>query len=149
MNGRRARLMWARVGADDTLPQQRLLQALVVEVLLDELDHRPLEEQRDRGPVSAQAALDLVTRRRPPDPRVTRSFGAKGISNPLLEIGHGPPSGEVARGEPPDLLVGAIIVPPQLHAAAVVEGDEQTRSGRVPVQAMLEEAKLLDHERVQ
>ena len=84
MDRRRPRVERAGVGADHPLTEQRDLQPLVAQVMLDELDHRPLEQQLARLVVAADPLFELGTRGRWSEPEVTVAGRPQGVAEPAL-----------------------------------------------------------------
>ena len=146
---RRPRVVRAGERADDPLPEIGRLEALVVEEMLDVLDHRPVEQDAQRLGVSRQPALDLVAGRSPADPEVAIAVGPQCVAQPALHVAERPPARQVAGREPRDLLLAQPIVVPELDARAVLERDEQPGRGRRPSEPVLGHPQLVDHQRVE
>src|SRR5688572_28609314 len=127
VNGGSAGIVGTGPGPDDSLAQQRLLKPRIVEVAFHEFHHRPIEQERDCVPVALEPGLDLPARWGFPDPHVTAAFGTQCVPDPLLEAGHGSPAGQVPGREALDLLVGPVVVSPELNAGSILEWDEKPR----------------------
>ena len=141
---RRPRVERAGVGADDPLTEQRDLQPLVAQVMLDELDHRPLEQELARLVVAADPLFELGPRGRSSEPEVSVARGPQGVAEPALDVAEGAPAGDVARREPGDLGLALRIVVPELDALTVLERHEQPGAGREPVEPAAGQVELGD-----
>src|SRR5271165_6212666 len=126
MNRRRAPVVGAGVGADHALAEVGQLQALVLEVILDTFDHRPLEEQMAGLRVAAELLFDLVERGRLADPDVAFAGGPKRVAQSRLDRAEIAPAIDIDGGEPANLAFTPFVVIPELDAAAVLERDEES-----------------------
>ena len=121
------------------------MQPLVVEVALDQLDHRPLEQQPERLGVAAEA--------RARSPRGWATAPIQTSSRPvgperLAQRGASPPASPASRRGRPgrsrrDLRLAALVVVPELDAAPVLERHEQPAVGRRPAEAVAREVELV------
>ncbi len=75
MDRRRARIVRAGEGADDSLTQVGAVQALVAHKMFDVFDHRPLEEQLPGLGVAGDLALELGARWGLADPKIAVACG--------------------------------------------------------------------------
>ena len=75
----RPRIVGARVGTDDTLPQIGEVHPLIVHVPLDHFDHGPLEQDRARFGIATEPALDLVALGRRVEPQIAGSIRAQSV----------------------------------------------------------------------
>ncbi len=139
-----ARVVRTGVGADHALPQIGELQPLILEIALDHLDHGPLEEQRPRLAIAAQSPLDLVAVRRGIEPQVAGVGRPQRVAQPPLHRLHRPPPGEVLRREPLDLGLAALVVVPELDAAAILERNEEAADRGHPPEPVSRQVQLVD-----
>src|SRR5947209_4981897 len=102
------RLLRAGVRADDPLPEIRHLQALVSQIALDILRHRPRKEQAARLLVAAQPLFELLSRRRTADPHVALIRWTQSIAQPGHDRVHRAPAGDVSRREAADLRLAPL-----------------------------------------
>ena len=121
---RRARVVRAGEGADHTLTHVGRLQALVVDVMFEALDHRPLEEHFPSFIVAGEAALELVAGWGSTDPEIAVALGPKGVSQPLFDAAKRLPAFQVRRCQAADFLLAEVVVVPELDAGAIVERNE-------------------------
>ena len=86
-----------RVGADHSLSQVAILQPFILEIVSDELGHRPLAQQLPRFLVAAQAGIDLLVARRIADPQIANpSRGPQGLAQAADHIAHRAPTRHIA-----------------------------------------------------
>src|SRR5215204_5175359 len=149
VDGSGARLVRTRPGAYHALSEQGLLEPLIVEVAFHELHHRPFEQEGYRLAVPPKPRLEVLAGWSLPDPEVLTPFRTQGIPDPLLERRHGPPSAQISGGKAPDLFLGWFVLAPELDAGPILEGNEQSRAGRMPVKASAHQIQLPDDNRMQ
>ena len=123
------RVVRAGERADHPLAEIGRLEPFVIEVMLDKLDHRPVEEQRD-GPRCHPPGRRSISSREGARPiqRSPPSAGRKRVAEPALHVAEGPPALQARRSQPADLLFAKRVVVPELHARAILERDEQPRA---------------------
>src|ERR1700682_532275 len=139
----------AGVGADDSLAEIGGLQLLVLEIMLDELRHRPVEQQRAGFLVVAQAFFNLLASRRIADPDIALIGRTKSIARPAYHRAHGPKAFQIARRETLDLGVALRVVVPELNASPIEKGHEQAIGRRSPGESARRQAELFDDQRMQ
>ncbi len=144
-----SRIERARVGPDHALAEVRGLQALVAQVALDELGHRPVEEHVLRFVVVAEARLDLLARGRLADPQIAVARWTQRVAQSAKHVAHRAPAFHVARREPANFRLALRVIVPKLHARAVEEGNEEPVDRGRPRKAALGQIQLGDNERMQ
>ena len=148
-DGGRAGIERAGVGADDPLAEIGILQPLVLEITLDELRHRPMEEHLAGFLIVAQASVDLLLGGRVADPNIAIAGGPQSIAQAPDHGGHRFPAIHIAGSKAPDLFFAGIVVIPELHAGAIEKGNkEAVRSGR-PMKTAIHQSQLIDHQRME
>src|ERR1700726_1282744 len=118
-NGGGAGIKRARVGTDNALPQVGHLQTLVVQILLDELRHRPLEKQFACFVITAQANFDLLACGSFADPEIALTRRPQRVAQSPQHFAHGLPALDILRREGANLSLALLVVVPQLDAGAV------------------------------
>src|ERR1035441_10300575 len=142
-DGSGAGIEGAGVGADDALAEVGDLQALIAQVVFDELGHGPVEEDGTRFRVTAEALFDLLAGGRLADPSVAGPgvgtgaaacrCGPQCIAQAADDIAHGVEPGNVGGGEGSDFVFAASVVVPKLNAGAIEEGNEEAIDGGGPL----------------
>ena len=147
---RGALVVRARPGADDALAEERVLEALVVHVVVEDLGDRGLEDDVDHRLLAVQELLQLGARRRLADPGVALA-GAQALADLVEEVLVGPVALLVlgADAERVEVALRAGVVEPLAEAGAVGERDPQVGVGDVDVEAALLELQLADDEVVE
>ena len=129
MNRSRARVVWAGECADHPLTQIRRLEALVIDVMFEAFDHRPLEQHFPSLVIAGETALELVAGWSFADPQIAVAVGTQGVSQACFHAAERLPALAIRRSEPADFLLAQVIVFPELDAAAVVERNKHARAG--------------------
>jgi hypothetical protein len=152
-DGSRARVEGTGIGPDDTLTEIGSLQAFVLQIMLDELGHRPVEQKMLRcvleGKIRAKPLLNLLLSGRLANPTVAVTGGSKGIAQAADKIVHGTPAGHVFGGESSYLVLAGSFVVPELNARSVEEWDKESVHRRSPTEAALGQIELRNHEGMQ
>ena len=146
---RGAGIVRAGVGPDDALAEIREVEPFVVHETLDQLHHRPLEEERARLGIAVQPLLDPLARRCIAHPQIPVSLGPERVAHPAFELAHRPPPPHVSRRQPAHLGLAARVVVPELDARAVLEGHEHAPDGRMPPEATARKVELSHYQWVQ
>ncbi len=141
--------MRAGIGADHTLPEVGHLEPLVLEVVLDAIDHRPLEEEMPGLDVAPQPLVDLLERGGSADPEVASPGGPQGVAQPRLDRGKIAPAVNIDGREAANLVLAPLVIVPELNAAAVLERDEKPRDGGKPLETVGCHVQFFDHQRVE
>ena len=111
-NGRRARIERAGVCSNNPLPKIGDLKIFILEVVFDELRHRPIEKDVPGLLVATKSLLNLFAGGRLTYPNISVSIGPQGISQPSNHVAHGAPTLDIARGKAADFCIASIIVIP-------------------------------------
>ena len=139
----------AGVGTDHPLAQVGILQPLILEIMLDELCHRPIEQHPARFFILAQASVQLFRGGSVANPKVTIAGGPQSIPQTPDHCRHRHPAIHIAGSKAPDLSLARVIVIPQLNAAAIEKRHKEAiRSGR-PMKPSFHQSQLVHHQRMQ
>ena len=150
LDRRGAGVLRAAVGGDHALAEQRVLEALVLHVVVEDVGDRRVEDDVEHRLLAVQEVLDLLARRALADPGVAAA-GAQPAADLVEEVLVGPVAVDVLLGdlELLEVALGLGVVEPLAERRAVLERDPQVRVGDVALEAALSEAELLDHELVE
>ena len=118
--------------------------------MLDELDHRPVEQELAGLVVAAEPLVDLLAARCPADPEVAVARRPKCVAEPPLHVAQRPPAGQVAGREPADLLLALGVVVPELDARSRRRTARTARpSAGYHSKPAAGQVELLDHQRME
>ena len=137
-------------GADHALAEERVLDALVVDVAVEGLGDRLLEHDRDRLVVVAQELLQLRAGRGGAHPGIARP-GAKHPAQPLEQLFVGVKAPDVPLREAvlTEVGGGALPIDEQPHRAAIGQRAPQVGVGHQDPVAVALELELADHQAVE
>ena len=143
-------LVGAAPGADDPLAVEGGLQALVGEVVVEDVGDGGLEHEVDHRLVATQDLLDLAASGSVPDPGVALAL-AELDPDLVEELLVGPVALLVGLRDPElvQVRLGALVVEPLAEGGAVVKGDPEVGVGREEAQAAPAQAELVDHDVVE
>ncbi len=144
-----ARVERAGVGTDHPLAQVGILQPLILEVMLDELCHRPIEQHPASLLILAQASVQLFRGGSVANPKVTIAGGPQSIPQTPNHCRHGHPAIHIARSEAPNLSLARVVVIPQLNTAAIKKRHKEAIRSRRPMKPSFHQSQLIHHQRVQ
>ena len=145
LHGRRAPVTGAGVGADHALTEERVLDALVADVVVEHVRDRRLEEDVDHPLVVAEHGLELVAGGRVPDPAVPAP-GAQQLAHVVEDLLVRPVAVDVGGGEAerlqPRLRAGVVV--PLGQRRAVLEGCPQVGIGHEHLEPAAAQVELVD-----
>ncbi len=145
-----APVLGAGIGADHALAEQRVLQPLVGEVVVEHIADRGLEQDLGQPRVATHQLLELVAGGRRAEPAVACAR-AQELAHVVEDLFVGPVALDVGVRDTQGLQagLGARVVGPLPERGAVGERSPEVRVGHEHLEAPVGEPQLVDHELVE